>query len=92
MRPPSLVVPGKGYSPRPVETALGVPLRTLRYCGSLLGEEARAIGGPVEGGQEASLYVRVGDALLRLTAVGSGNPIADIEALLGRAGTRCSLR
>jgi hypothetical protein len=48
-----------------------------------VGDEARAIGGPVQEGQEATLYVRVADVLLRLTAVGTGNPMADIMALLG---------
>ena len=55
-------------------------------AGPHVGDEARAIGGPVEGGQEATLYVRVGDILLRLTAVGPGNPMADIEALVGASG------
>lgn len=63
--------------------AEGLGLREIG--GPVVGDESRAIGGPVEGGQEATLYVRVGDALLRLTAVGPGNPMADIEALLGRA-------
>src|SRR5215217_356844 len=56
-------------------------------AGPAVGDEARAIGGLVEGGQEATHYLHVGDALLRLTAVGPGNPMADIEALLGRWGS-----
>jgi hypothetical protein len=54
-------------------------------AGPLVGDEARAIEVAVEGGQEARLYVRVGDALLRLTAVGPGNPMADIAVLLSRS-------
>jgi predicted metalloprotease len=49
----------------------------------MVGDEARAIGGPVQEGQEVTLYVRAGSLLLRFTAVGAGNPMADIEALLG---------
>jgi predicted metalloprotease len=56
----------------------------------LVGDEARAIAGPVEGGQEVTLYVRVANALLRLTAVGSGDPMADIEMLIGPTGYRSS--
>jgi predicted metalloprotease len=53
-------------------------------AGLFVGDEARAIQGPVAGGQEATLYVRVGDTLMRFTAIGSGQPMADIEALLNR--------
>jgi predicted metalloprotease len=53
------------------------------------GDEARAISGPVQGGHEATVYVRADTVLLRFTAVGSGTPMADIEALLShlRKGT-----
>jgi hypothetical protein len=46
------------------------------------GDEARAIAGPVEGGQEATIYVRRGRDLFRITGIGAGNPMGDIEALL----------
>ena len=57
--------------------------------GPIAGDETRAIGGPVQGGKEATVYVRAGTLLLRFTAVGSGNPMADIEVLLShvRKGT-----
>lgn len=48
-----------------------------------VGDEARAIAGPVEGGQEATVYVRAGPLLLRFSATGPGDPMADLEALLG---------
>jgi hypothetical protein len=51
----------------------------------MIGDEARAISGPVQGGQEATLYIRGGFLLLRFTAVGTGNPMADIVALLSGA-------
>ena len=46
-------------------------------------DEARAISGPVEGGQEATVYVRRGRDLLRITAIGTGTPMADIAKLVG---------
>jgi hypothetical protein len=48
----------------------------------LVGDEARAISGAIQEGHEATVYLRVDGALLRFTAVGNGNPMADIEALL----------
>ena len=45
-------------------------------------DEARAISGPVEGGQEATVYIRRGRDLFRITAIGEGNPMADIAALI----------
>jgi predicted metalloprotease len=49
---------------------------------SARGDDARAISGPVEGGQEATVYVRRGRDLFRITGIGSGNPMADIAALI----------
>jgi uncharacterized protein len=45
-------------------------------------DEVRAISGPVEGGQEATVYRRRGRDLFRITAIGTGNPMDDIAALL----------
>jgi uncharacterized protein len=45
-------------------------------------DEARAISGPVEGGQEATVYLRRGRDLFRITAIGTGNPMGDIAPLL----------
>ncbi len=47
------------------------------------GDEARAIAGAIDGGREATVYFRVGPALFRATVIGHGNPMADLEALLG---------
>jgi hypothetical protein len=44
--------------------------------------EARAISGPVEGGQEVTAYLRRGRDLFRITAIGTGNLMVDVEALL----------
>jgi hypothetical protein len=49
---------------------------------SARGDEARAISGPVEGGQEATVYLRRGRDLFRVTAIGPGNPMADVAGLL----------
>jgi hypothetical protein len=46
-------------------------------------DEARANAGPIEGGQEATVYIRRGPDLFRVTAIGEGIPMVDIEALLG---------
>ncbi len=46
-------------------------------------DEARAIAGSVEGGQEATVYVRRGRDLFRITAIGTGNPMVDLAGLLG---------
>ena len=46
------------------------------------GDEARAISGPVEGGQEATVYVRRGRDLFRITAIGTANPMVDAVALV----------
>jgi predicted metalloprotease len=45
-------------------------------------DEAGAISGPVEGGQEATVYIRRGRDLFRISAIGEGNPMGDIGALL----------
>jgi predicted metalloprotease len=45
-------------------------------------DEARAISGPVEGGQEATAYIRRDRDLFRVTAIGPGNPMVDIAALV----------
>jgi predicted metalloprotease len=47
------------------------------------GDDARAILGDVEGGQEATVYVRRGRDLFRFTGIGSGNPMVDVAALIG---------
>jgi hypothetical protein len=49
-----------------------------------VGDEARAIAGPTADGREATVYLRVGPVLLRLTAIGPGDPMADLRALLGQ--------
>jgi predicted metalloprotease len=46
------------------------------------GDEARAISGPVEGGQEATVYVRRGRDLFRITGIGAGNTMEDIAGLV----------
>jgi hypothetical protein len=46
-------------------------------------DEARAIAGSVEGGQEATVYVRRGRDLFRITAIGTRNPMVDLAGLLG---------
>ncbi|MDQ3696085.1 MAG: neutral zinc metallopeptidase [Chloroflexota bacterium] len=45
-------------------------------------DEARAIAGAVEGGYEATVYLRRGPHLFRITAIGEGNPMADLKELL----------
>jgi Putative neutral zinc metallopeptidase len=45
-------------------------------------DEVRAISGPVEGGQEATVYLRRGRDLFRITAIGTGNLMVDISTLL----------
>ena len=47
------------------------------------GDEARAIAGAVDAGREATVDFRLGAILFRLTAAGPGEPMADLEALLG---------
>lgn len=47
------------------------------------GDEARAIEGPTAAGREATVYVRVGSSLFRFTAIGTGDPMADLWAMLG---------
>ena len=48
-----------------------------------VGDEARAIMGAVDGGTEATVYWRSGAYLVRYTAIGSGDPMADVAVLLG---------
>jgi hypothetical protein len=50
---------------------------------SALADEARAISGPVEGGQEATVYLRRGRDLFRITGIGAGTPMVDVAALIG---------
>ena len=45
-------------------------------------DEARAIAGAVEGGSEATVYLRRGANLFRVTAIGPGDPMADLATLL----------
>jgi hypothetical protein len=47
------------------------------------GDEARAIAGPTQGGREVTVYVRSGANLFRFTGIGLGDPMADLEGLLG---------
>jgi len=51
----------------------------------VFGDEARAIQGAVENGQEATVYARVGPVLLRFSAIGAGDPMVDLRVLLGGA-------
>jgi hypothetical protein len=48
-----------------------------------IGDETRAIMGPVTGGTEATIYVRIDNYVLRMTAIGSGDPMADVLTLFG---------
>jgi hypothetical protein len=43
----------------------------------------RAGGGSRVGGQEATVYVRRGRDLFRITAIGTANPMVDAVALVG---------
>ena len=45
-------------------------------------DETRAIVGAVDGGYEATVYLRRGPHLFRITAIGEGNPMADLNDLL----------
>jgi hypothetical protein len=45
-------------------------------------DEARAISGLVEGGQEAAVYIRRGRDLFRIRAIGGDNPMIDLTNLL----------
>jgi predicted metalloprotease len=45
-------------------------------------DEARAISGPVESEQEATVYLRRGRELFRITVVGAGTPMVDIGLLI----------
>ena len=45
-------------------------------------DEARAIAGPVGEDLEATIYIRRGRDLFRVTAIGSGNPMRDVAALV----------
>jgi hypothetical protein len=45
-------------------------------------DEARAISGPVAGGHEATVYLRRGRDLLRITGIGADNPMVDVAGLL----------
>ena len=49
-------------------------------------DEARAIAGPIEGGQEATVYLRRGRDLFRITAIGMRNPMSDLARLLSCTG------
>jgi hypothetical protein len=48
-----------------------------------VGDEARAIAGPTPDGAEATVYLRVDSILLRLTAIGPGDPMTELRAMLG---------
>lgn len=48
-----------------------------------IGDETRAIVGPVAGGTEATVYVRVDNYLLRMTAIGPGDSMADVLMIFG---------
>jgi hypothetical protein len=45
-------------------------------------DDVRAITGVVGGGQEVTVYLRRGANLYRVTAIGNGNPMADLAELL----------
>jgi predicted metalloprotease len=60
--------------------ALGLSAATVPHARA---DEARAISGPVEGGQEATVYLRRGRDLFRVTGIGAGNVMADIAVLIG---------
>lgn len=45
-------------------------------------DEVRAISGAVEGGYEATVYLRRGSHLFRITAIGEDDPMADLIDLL----------
>jgi hypothetical protein len=45
-------------------------------------DEVRAIAGPIEGGQEATVYLRRGRDLFRISAIGGDNPMIDLTKLL----------
>jgi len=62
--------------------ARAVVLGLGEVVGPSVGDESRAIAGPVDGGQEATVYVRFGAFLMRFTAIGPGDPMTDLEALL----------
>ena len=47
---------------------------------------SRAMAGAVEGGHEAPDYLRCGTNLFRVTAIGQGNPTADLNDLLQVCG------
>lgn len=48
-----------------------------------IGHETRAIMGTVSGGTEATIYVRIDNYLLRMTAIGTGDPMADVLHIFG---------
>lgn len=50
-----------------------------------VGNEARAISGTVDGQQEATVYIREDARLLRISAVGEGDPMEDLRMLLARS-------
>lgn len=58
-------------------------LRLTETTAPPFGDEARAISGPIENGREATVYARVGPVLLRFSAIGAGDPMVDLRALLG---------
>lgn len=47
-------------------------------------DEVRSISGPVAEGVEQTAYVRRGRDLYRISAIGPGNPMADLASLLAR--------
>lgn len=63
--------------------ARAVALGLSEVAAPRVGDEARAIEGPTTDGREATIYVQAGAVLLRFTAIGSGNPMADLWAMLG---------
>ncbi|MDP9365464.1 MAG: hypothetical protein M3Q10_14780, partial [Chloroflexota bacterium] len=78
-----LVDPGAAAAALPYFLeARAAALRLAEVVAPRAGDEARAIAGPVEGGREATVYFRAGPALFRVSAVGPGQPMADLEALL----------
>lgn len=58
-------------------------LQLAEITAPAIGDETRGIMGPVSGGIEATIYVRIDNYLLRMTAIGTGDPMADVLSLFG---------
>jgi S1-C subfamily serine protease len=58
-------------------------LNLLEFPMPRVDDETRALMGTVDGGTEATIYMRSGAFLFRFTAIGPGDPMADVRYLLG---------